>query len=255
MSGSAVLLAAHGAGDDSPANARLHSLADEVRRTLDDVEVVAGFQLGTPSYADALASISAVDITVVPVMTSDGYFRRVALPQTLRDQPPPSAKRIRITPALGTHPAVPALAADLIRQSARRHDFATAAATLIVVGHGTRRSATSSIATTQLAEALAAELQVIAAVPAFLDQEPLLEDVAAATRDTPVIVFPFLLGGGAHARLDIPERVGLNVDACAAPPVRLPVAGRDVLIVPPLGESPRLVALVCELAQSPAGAV
>ena len=243
MSEFGVMLAAHGAGDGSPANRRVSELATELCRVLGGMEVVVGLRLGSPSFADALAGLACRDVIVVPAMTSDGYFRRAVLPEALEPIARRKQMRLRVTPPLGTHPEIPAIAAEGIRDACDRCDHPIEGATLIVVGHGTRRSARSHEATYGLVEALRQRLRFESVEPAFLDEPPLLENVAQEHLDRPLVVLPFLLGGGGHARVDIPQRVGLDPAECVDTPVRV----RDVLLVGPLGDSPRLVALLADL--------
>ena len=88
----------------------------------------------------------------------------------------------------------------------------------------------------------------------FLDQEPLLEDVPPTLARPAVVVIPYLFGGGDHARVDVPERLGLPLDPDDAgrdeDGVRVAsIDGRRFVIDRPFGESPAVLDLIVGLAR------
>jgi sirohydrochlorin cobaltochelatase len=273
VSHEALILAAHGAGDGSPANARLLDLGRQLADRGDFAEVVVAFQRGTPSYTAALDSLSAPAVTVVPVMSSDGYFRRCALPAALAQSDRAKTWHLRITPPLGLHPELPAAVLGLIEGACANFAVRSAEAAFIVVGHGTRRNTKSRESTQRLRDALASRLPHRQMTAAFLDEPPMVEDVVAeltgrdseqsesAERASPsrvhavpqdLVIVPFLLGGGHHATTDIPTRLGLAPPQSNGSAVQVDTGAYRVLFVPPLLESARLVDLIASLAAGPA---
>ena len=72
---------------------------------------------------------------------------------------------------------------------------------------------------------------------AFLDDDPPLEDLAAAAAFPNLIVIPFLIGGGSHATDDIPRRLGTREQA------------PRVIVDRAIGTYPGLVEIIIDLAR------
>jgi len=230
-----VILASHGFGDDSAANCRVHELARLIGEQRRDAEVVATFNLGTPQLADVLSTHADRRVFIIPLMSSAGYFAGVYLRQQISTANIDSAN-ITVANPLG-------VGANCHRLIARRLNEAISAAllpssetTILIVGHGTRRSSTSADAANAAASIVRDAITDADVRTAFLDQDPLLEDISDGPLRTNVLVFPFLIGGGDHARVDIPERLGVASRDPDAQGFRLRADGRRVHIMTPLGE-------------------
>lgn len=226
MKASSILLAAHGAGEGSDVNERLGSLAASMSARYYGSSVLAVFNLGTPTFAEAASGRASL---VVPVMTSDAYFVRGRLVPAMRGSV--------VTPPIGVDPA---LRADVVRRAMQAVGSAVGGGrgVCVVVGHGTRRAANSGATTAALRDALDAEFKRSApgwrAADAYLDQEPLLEDVASSVTDD-IVAVPWLIGGGGHDLDDVGERIGLG-----SSPRRgawLQAGGRRVFVLASLLES------------------
>jgi sirohydrochlorin cobaltochelatase len=230
----AVILAAHGAGDGSRANALVRRLARRVSARA-RLPVVVAFKLGRPGYADALAGTDARRVVVIPVMTSNGHFARWVVPRRFAEG------RCLVCAPVGTSAAVIAALAARTARTVAREALEPAATTVVVVGHGTRRCGTSGDAARALARAIGDRVPGIGLRAAFLDQEPRLETVAPTINTPSVVVVPFLLGGGRHASTDITERLGLE-DRPGSESVRAhEQGGRRYVLEPPLLEAPALL--------------
>jgi glutamyl-tRNA reductase len=205
----AVLLAAHGAGDDSIANRRVRQLARRLARRLPGTVVGVGFTLGAPSWDEAASRLqraSGGELVVVPVLTSAGYFGGRRLPAAVDRWD----STTRITPPLGTHPRV---VGGVVARTLERLREARGEGPVVclVVGHGTARAAAGGEATEAVAGALrqaltGAGLDVDVAT-AFLDQEPLLEQAVRKLVAARIVVVPFLVGGGPHLEHDLAARL------------------------------------------------
>jgi uroporphyrinogen III methyltransferase/synthase len=230
-----VILAAHGSGDDSAANRRVEELACFVATRRPTIDVIAAFNLGAPRLTDVLSAHPDRPVLVLPLMTSAGYFAGDHLRRQISSAGI-DTKQITVAPAVGVHDRCRYLISQRVLEAAARAGLSAASTSVLVVGHGTRRSATSGGTTVAAAEAVREVFAGADVGTAFLDQEPLLEDVAARPLRENVIVAPFLIGGGEHARVDIPTRLGIadvEPDALGA---RRRADGRRVLVLPPLGE-------------------
>lgn len=226
LGASTLVLAAHGAGDGSDANRAVEALAEKLAPRLLQAHVGTAFHKGQPGF-EHVPSRSLV----LPLLTSRGFFYQ-RLHRALGDGPvllPPFGEDER------THALVEAeLAVQL-------GDTPASETAVVVVGHGTRRSRRSGVATRALAERLRRARPGTIVAAAFLDQEPNLGTVArrlAVLRLTLAVV-PFLLGRASHARDDINDAVTV------ARPARR-------LNLPPLLELPGVVDLLSTLAVAPA---
>ena len=205
----AVLLAAHGAGDHSIANRRVRQLARQLALRLPGTVVGVGFTLGAPGWAEAASRLrraSGGDLAVVPVLTSAGYFTRRRLPAAVEEWD----STTRITAPLGTHQhLVGAVVARAVERLAQAREAGSVAC--LVVGHGTARAAEGGAATEALADRLRQAVTRaglgVDVCTAFLDQEPLVEQVARKLSVARIVVVPFLLGGGPHLERDLGTRL------------------------------------------------
>ena len=222
-----VVLASHGAGDESEANRRVRVLAHEIEATMGQhdqrdqrdqrVRVVPAFALGAPSFAEAIVGAGASDVVVLPLLTSDGVHASrwreqcVRLRRAEKSGPgtPKAPSTILLAP-IGTQSSfASALAAQIAQHASRiaRHRRLR----VLIVAHGTGARASSADAAYALVARVRqwlVERKQIDVRAAFLDQEP---DIPTALRDAAsthdVYVVPFLLGGGAHADSDVSDRV------------------------------------------------
>jgi sirohydrochlorin ferrochelatase len=106
MSGRALVLAAHGSWQDPAANALVRRMAEALRsRRLFD-EVAVAFHQGEPGFDTVLDELTADEVTVVPFLTSAGYYSDVVLPEALARNRRYGEIRLRRTPPIGTHAGI-----------------------------------------------------------------------------------------------------------------------------------------------------
>jgi sirohydrochlorin cobaltochelatase len=142
-----------------------------------------------------------------------------------------------------------ALVAGRLAVLGSQFDIPLHAASVAIVGHGTRRHQYSRRATEQLAQAL--DDQVADRVFAvFLDEEPAVREILKMAARDEVVVIPFMIGAGPHAIKDIPARMGLTVAAETEFPYAGEVDGRRVICDAPVGSDPRIVELIADLANA-----
>lgn len=201
-----VLLAAHGSRRDPSVNLRVHEIASQLRerRVADAIE--AGFHQGGPGFSEAFERLEADRVLVVPLFTSEGYYTRTVLPAALEEAGRAHA-RIGYTPPLGTIPAMAALVISRIGALLAAHRLNPCSTAVLLVGHGTRRNPESRVTTLRLANQISGAGLVSWVQAGFLDDDPEVGSVFESLRDQDVLVIPFLIGG-AHASLDLPERLG-----------------------------------------------
>ena len=200
-----IILAAHGAGDDSGANAFVRSCARHLETGAAGARVTAAFHLGTPAYAAALRRADRANVLVIPLLMSDGYFAdrlRGEISRGSDDRRKPVVLR-----PIGIQPRFVRTVANRVAAAICRRERPSQRTMLIVVAHGTKRHAGSGDAGRALAGAIARRCS-LPAHAAYLDQSPAIEEVIArAPLDAELIVVPLLLGGAGHAERDVPSRV------------------------------------------------
>ncbi len=115
MRHTSLVLAAHGSRGEAAVNEQICGFADAIAAMNLFDEVAAAFHQGNPSFSTVLDRLTADDVTVVPVMTSVGYYSDVVLPRELARNHCYPHIRLRQTPPLGTHASIIDLMADRVR--------------------------------------------------------------------------------------------------------------------------------------------
>jgi len=248
MSRTALILAAHGSRVDPTINAQLDEYAARISRLGLFDHVAKAFHRGEPTFSTVLDQLDADEVTVVPVMTSDGYYCDVVLPRELAKNRRYSQINLRQTPPVGVHPGAIALVERRARRLILNHNLHADDVCVAVVGHGTPRHPRSRHATVRLGEALQrAELggQVLYA---FLEEEPCVQSIVDRAATSAIVVIPFLISGGPHATVDIPARLGLQTTPGAAPPFHGRVGERFVVCDAAIGTHAEIVDVIIDLA-------
>ncbi len=229
MNDEALILAAHGSTAEPATCALVRGHVQRIRRMNRFREVSAAYHQGTPGFAGVLDLLQSRRVTVVPLMTSSGYYSEVVLPRTLAASRRDAALELRQTPPVGTHPHMVTVLADRVMTLLRRFELSAEGTAVLLVGHGTRRHPRSRSATETLRDRLADHLAMAAVAVAFLDDDPAIADAHARLGAAHLIVLPFLIGMGPHARRDIPMQLGLPPQDDAAWP-RVDRRGRHTIV-------------------------
>lgn len=254
-----LLIAAHGSSSDERARAQVLRQAAHIASIVPHDVTITGFARGAPSIADAISQcVTAAGgersvVTVLPFMTSAGHYATQVLPQRLRDaldaQAASHVSIVTTSPVGASRRIATVLHRRALRLAARQR-WSPKEVAVVLVGHGTRRQATSRDTALAHARALAgrgwSDVQA-----AFIDDDPTIADVVVTLRARHVIVLPFLIGGGAHHLIDIPEALGFPGidDASDAPaaPMR-DAAGRTFVLDAPLGSDDTLADIAAVIA-------
>jgi len=243
-----VILAAHGSRREPVANAIVEEHARRLQEEYGCGTVKAAFRQGTPAFGEVLDTISVDEVTVVPFFAADGYYAKTVLPRELSlNQRYPNV-RLRFTEAVGTHPRISSLVAQRIRHLVRQFHLKADQTALIVVGHGTRRHASSSASTRTLVEDLRTREVCSEVHPAFLDEPPQLEEVFGALWRPQVVVFPFFMGGSYHVLQDLPGRLGMKNRVGTQFPAQAKLAGQQVVFDRAIGSDKGMTSIIAELA-------
>lgn len=241
----AIVLAGHGSHITAATAGVVWNQVDILRKMGVADEVTAAFWKESPSFHEVLKTLSATDITIVPMFTAHGYFTQMVIPAemglhgalTMRD-----GRTIRYTRTLGDHPHI----ADIVQAHVRQAIGEASAdqVAVAILGHSTKRNPESRKATeAQVAHVQAAGLasEVIAL---FLDDTPGIEQVYELTSAPIIVAVPYFLAPGSHATIDVPARLGLPVGT-----TRGDIQGRTVIYTAPVGEDALITQMILDLAR------
>jgi len=239
----ALILAAHGSRVDSSSNAAIWQMAERVRDQAEFAEVTCAFHHGAPGFADVLGAVKSKRVVVVPIMTSEGYYSREALPRALRSHPDFAMRRVTIAPPIGVHPEISRLMRARLNKMIHQFGLVPESTSVAVIGHGTPRNESSRISTNELAAALQKMGPCSDVFPAFLDEEPFVETVPGRAAHNTIVVLLFLIAAGPHALRDVPRRLELSM--ITPPPLTRGDTGGSSLPPFAMGDS------TCETSPSP----
>ncbi len=250
MTRTGLVIAAHGSYDDSAANELVRACADAVARLGRFDEVTAAFHLGKPRLSDVLDEMRADDVTVVPLMTSEGFYYHNVLLRDLAANRRFQKVRVRRSRPVGSHPALPETAIRRVAELLDRHDLHPADTSLVIVGHGTQRQRSSRLATFEFAAACGRRFDGAGVLVAFLDEQPYVDDARDRLRTDNAIVVPFLIGGGQHSAVDVPARMGVPPAGNGLDAHIGRVGSHFVICDVPVGTYPEITDIIVELAES-----
>lgn len=249
MRRSALTLVAHGSPGNPSADATIHDHAQVLARCTPFDRVTVAFHCKQPSVATALRRLSTFDVTVVPFMTSEGYFTTKVLPRERSKDIAVTPRQVGVTPPVGTHPQIVSLVARRVRHQIQRFNLNPSATSLAVIGHGTRCHERSRQATLDLATALHRKGVCSEVFPAFLQGEPHVRTITDPAREPDIIVVPFMMTCGRHVTRDIPEDLGLTSSPLPGAVAFGRVKTRFVVCDAPIGTDPGIVEIVADLAR------
>ena len=260
----ALVICGHGSHLNPDSSAPVYDHAARLREDGEFAEVREAFWKEEPSLRNALRTVEAEDVIVVPLFTSEGYFTDRVLPRELRlaggengeESSAPSSdaadgldapKRVWYTDPVGTHPSM----TDAIVARAERitGDPAAGPGTgLAVIGHGTERNSKSAKATRDHAARIRERGRFAAVEALFMDQEPFVENVCERFDTQGIVAVPLFIADGFHTREEIPGLLGL---AGEFPDYENPstVEGREIHYAGAVGTDPSFAGVIAERAR------
>lgn len=208
LRGRRLFLVGHGstrAAEDNRALLR-HRERLAARALFDSVEV--GLLYGEPSAQAIASDLPRDSLYVVPLFMAGGDYPRRAIPALfgLADDAASGEGPI-FCPPVGLHPRLADLVVERARKVLRRRRLPARETTLLVVGHGSRKSRSSWHATETQAARMRARGPFRTVATAYLEQDPSLESVLRSL-DGPLVVAGLFAAEGAHAGRDIPTPLG-----------------------------------------------
>jgi sirohydrochlorin cobaltochelatase len=243
MSKTGLILAGHGSHISPNTAGRVWELVDRLRAEGVADEIAAAFWKEMPSFHQVLGTLTADDVTIVPVFTARGYFTEVVIPAEMGLQTTQTWRALRYTAPVGEHPLLTEIVYDRVVEWLDRTNTPPADVTVAVVGHGTQRNSQSRTLAEDQAAVLRSKNLVRDVVAVYLDDVPNIRDVYAMTATSALLVVPFFMTAGSHTSIDIPERLGLESGQITGQ-----VAGRSVCCTLPVGLDESLYDVVRSLA-------
>jgi sirohydrochlorin cobaltochelatase len=245
MPRTALVLAGHGSHISPETAGIVWQQVDKLRALHAANEVTAAFWKEMPSFHQVLDTLTAEDITIVPLFTAQGYFTQTVIPAemglsaklTERD-----GRTIRYAQTLSEHPYLSRVVRQRIEAAFAESGAAPEDTVIALIGHGTRRNPESRSATRAQAEQVSAMAAETLAV--FLDDAPSIPDIYTLTSARTIIAVPFFLALGSHTTIDVPGELGLAPGATHAQ-----INGRDVYYTLPVGLGDDLDQMILEIAR------
>jgi len=262
----ALLIVAHGSHLNPRSSAPAQDHADAIRASGAFDEVREAYWKEEPSLRNALRTVTADEVYVVPLFISEGYFTEQVIPRELRldfeaedwdsdgtsadfvtCRPSDVAKTVHYCGPVGTHDAM----TDVI---VRRAETVTGDSEvgegvgLAVVGHGTKRNENSAKAVEYHADRVRSRDRFDEVRALFMDEEPEVDDVTDHFASEDIVVVPLFIADGYHTQEDIPADMGLTDDGREGYAVPTRVDGHDIWYAGAIGTEPLMADVILERA-------
>lgn len=208
-----VVLAAHGSLLDAASAAPTFAHAGALRERGYDVRTA--FWKEQPTLRRVLDTVADA-ATVVPLLTSEGYFadqvfpRELGLTESGVDDGRNAA--VDYLDPVGTHPSMRDVLFGLAADAIEAVDSAASEVGVALLGHGSERVEGSGGVTRRHAQRLGERDRFASVEAVFLDQEPNVADVFEYVDAETVVVVPFFIAEGHHVTHDVPAAIGLPDD-------------------------------------------
>jgi len=243
----ALILAGHGSHISPHTAGLVWRHVDRLRAMGVADEVTAAFWKEMPSFARVLTTITAEDVTVVPLFTAQGYFTQTVIPSEMRLRGAMTAQDgrvIRTTPSLHEHPYLATVIRARVEATLDVFGLPPDQTAVAVIGHSTRRNPDSRKATEAQVQRLR-DAGIVAQVEAvYLDDSPEIPEIYTLTTAPNLIAVPYFLAAGSHTTIDVPNELALVTGAKQGT-----VQGRRVFYTDPVGVDDDLLTVILALAQ------
>ena len=244
----ALLLAGHGSHLSANTAGVVWRYVDRLRRWGVADEISACFWKEAPAFSQALATIEAEEVVIVPLFTARGYFTSEVIPTELGltgERTVRAGKTIHLTAPLGEHKHLHTIVERRLRAIIERHELPPAQTAAAIIGHGTRRNRQSRDTALEQARRIRELNWLGEAVAVYLDDEPDIPSLYRRTRAPNIIALPYFVAEGSHVRQDIPRALGISpLEAVNR------VKGRAVYYGEAVGSDAAVCRLILDLARA-----
>lgn len=220
---------------------RLH--ADTVRRMGVFHSVHCGFLKETPFIEECLDHVEAERVIILPNFLAEGYYTKKVIPEKLRLEQ--QGRPVTYLKPLGLDPFIQDVIIDLTERA--MGDWKPEETTLMLLGHGSTKSATSKDTLLEHIAALREKMNFSQITDLWLEEPPFINDWQESAENKQVLFIPYLIADGQHGGWDMPEMIGMQRDVYDQYMAHS-VGGYSVKLTPALGKSPLMVELILKLA-------
>lgn len=209
----ALVLAGHGSQISPNTGGIIWDYVDTLRSWAVADEITACFWKEQPSFHQVLNTLQSEIVVVVPVFTADGFFSRQVIPAEMNlngDLTNSRGHKIYYTRALGQHPYLQKIVQQKVKAILQDASLSGDDVAVVIIGHGTARSASTRKTTEAQVQALQAAKLVPEVLAAYLEDEPNIASIYERTKASQIIAVPFFLAAGSHASQDVPQALGIR---------------------------------------------
>ncbi len=211
-----LVVLGHGTTQNEDSAAPVYQHAAELRQRKIFADVREAFWKQEPQIKQVLAGITAPRAFIVPLFISEGYFANEVIPRELgfteRSTFNAQHTTLHYCKAIGTHDSMTNVLLARAREVVERFPFPRAPKpkdlTLFIAGHGTERSENSRKAIERQVGLLRGRNLYAAVHAVFMEESPRIADCYQLTQTRNIVVVPFFISDGLHAREDIPVLLG-----------------------------------------------
>ena len=214
---SALIVVGHGSTVNPDSSAPTFEHAESLRARGIFGEVQCAFWKEEPSLRQVLHTVDRDDIYVVPNFISEGYFTKTVIPRELALDGPLTrlgTRTVKYCEPVGNDGRMTDLLLRRATQIAPGVD--PAAASLLIVGHGTSLNDNSAAAAKREVERIRARGIFAEVLNAYMEEAPLIAEWDALSSRPIVIVVPFFISDGLHSYEDIPVLLGIAQESPGA---------------------------------------
>jgi sirohydrochlorin cobaltochelatase len=217
FSDTALVLLGHGSTKNEESSAPVYQHAAELRRRKIFADVREAFWKEEPQIKAVLAQVFKPRIFIAPLFISEGYFTNDVIPNALGFLPGQLTLKSQLSTLffcrpIGTHDSMTEVLLARAREAAKQFPFPRAPkpedTTLFIAGHGTEQNENSGKAIEHQVELIRTKKEYAAVQAIFLEEEPRIGKCYELAQTKNIIVVPFFISDGMHAREDIPVLLG-----------------------------------------------
>lgn len=243
----ALILLGHGSHISPNTAGVVWDAVDNLRHMGIADEITGAFWKEQPHFRTVLSSISATDITLVPLFTAQGYFTQTVIPteMNLNGQITNQGEKIiRYAQPPVYHLKIQQIVQARVDDAIRQYQLMPSDVGIAIIGHSTRKNASSRQSTEYQAGILQQKGIYGAVITAFLDDDPPIISIYERIDQPTIIAIPLFLAMGSHTTIDVPEAMLLPPNCNYAY-----VNNKQVIYTPAIGDNNDLTDLICDLAR------
>lgn len=243
----ALIILGHGSHISPNTAGVVWDAVDSLRKIGVADEITGAFWKEQPNFRSVFSSISATDITLVPLFTAHGYFTQTVIPTEMgltgqiihRD-----GQIIRYAQPPVYHPKIQQIVQSRIDDVITQYKLTPLEVGIAIIGHSTRKNPSSRKSTEYQADILRQKGIYGSVITAFLDDDPEIITIYDRIDQPTIITIPLFLAMGSHTTIDVPEAMLLPSDSNYGF-----VNDKRVIYTPAIGDNNDLTDLILDLAR------